>query len=143
MKRTPIVCSVTDSPSVGPMVVGAVVPDPETWAPIADPADRLAAALDAVYRWYEQVEPMFTALLRDGDAVPTVAELQAGRLAYLAEIEDGLASGWGAPGNGAKRLRATIGLALDFLAWRTLHERGLGRKEAIAVMTSAIRATAG
>jgi hypothetical protein len=25
MKRTPIVCSVTDSPSVGPMIVGAVV----------------------------------------------------------------------------------------------------------------------
>jgi AcrR family transcriptional regulator len=117
-------------------------PDPETWASIADPADRLAAALDAVYRWYEQVEPMFTALLRDGDAVPTVAELQAGRLAYLAEIEDGLASGWGARGNGARRLRATIGLALDFLAWRTLHERGLSRTEAIAVMTSAIRATA-
>jgi hypothetical protein len=25
MKRTPMVCSVTDSPSVGPMIVGAAV----------------------------------------------------------------------------------------------------------------------
>jgi hypothetical protein len=40
-------------------------------------------------------------------------------------------------------LRATIGLALDFLAWRTLYERGLSRKEAIAVMSSAVRAAAG
>jgi AcrR family transcriptional regulator len=117
-------------------------PDPATWASIADPPARLGAALDALYAWYEQVEPMLTAVLRDVDAVPVVAELQAGRLAYLAEIENGLAPGWGARGNGAKRVRATIGLALDFLAWRTLHQRGLGRTEAIAVMSSAVEAAA-
>jgi hypothetical protein len=74
------------------------------------------------------------------DEVPMVRELQAGRLAYLAGIEDGLAAGWGARGKAAKRLRATIGLALDFLAWRTLHERGLTRADAIDVMSAAVRA---
>jgi AcrR family transcriptional regulator len=118
-------------------------PDPATWAAISDPAARLAAALDAIYGWYEQVEPMLTALLRDAEAMPIISELQAGRYAYLADVEDGLASGWGARGHAARRLRATIGLALDFLAWRTLHERGLGRTEAIAVMSSAVRAAAG
>ena len=109
-----------------------------------DPAERLAAALDALYAWYEQVEPMLTRVLRDADAVPVVAEIQAtGRVAYLAGIEDGLVAGWGARGKAAGRLRATIGLALDFLAWRTLHERGLGRSDAIAVMASAVRAAAG
>jgi AcrR family transcriptional regulator len=117
-------------------------PDPATWASIPDPADRLAAALDAIYGWYERVEPMLTALLRDIDTMPIIQELQAGRLAFLAEVEDGLAPGWGARGHAARRLRATIGLALDFLAWRTLHERGLGRTEAIAVMSSAVRAAA-
>jgi AcrR family transcriptional regulator len=117
-------------------------PDPATWAAIPDPGARLTAALEGLYAWYEQVEPMLTALLRDLDAMPIVAELQAGRLAYLAAIEDGLAAGWGARGKAAKRLRATIGLALDFLAWRTLHERGLSRAEAIAVMSSAVRAAA-
>ena len=78
-------------------------------------------------RWYERVEPMLSAVLRDVDAMPVIAELQAGRLAYLADVEDGLASGWGARGKAAKRLRATIGLALDFFAWRTLNERGLSR----------------
>lgn len=116
------------------------LPDPATWASIPDPAARLAAALDAVYRWYEQVEPMLTALLRDADAMPIIRELQAGRVAYLANVEDGLASDWGARGNAAKRLRATIGLALDFLAWRTLDKRGLSRTDAIAVMSSAVRA---
>jgi AcrR family transcriptional regulator len=117
-------------------------PDPATWTSIPDPAARLAAALDAIYRWYERVEPMLTAVLRDADAMPILRELQAGRLAYLADVEDGLASGWGARGKAAKRLRATIGLALDFLAWRTLNERGLSRTDAIAVMSSAVRAAA-
>jgi AcrR family transcriptional regulator len=117
-------------------------PDPTTWASIPDPVARLAAALDAIYGWYERVEPMLTSLLRDIDAMPIIRELQAGRLAYLAGVEDGLASGWGARGHTAKRLRATIGLALEFLAWRTLHERGLSRADAIAVMSSAVRAIA-
>src|SRR5215208_4227168 len=41
------------------------VPDPETWATISDPPARLVAALDALYAWYERVEPMLTAVTRD------------------------------------------------------------------------------
>jgi AcrR family transcriptional regulator len=119
------------------------LPDPATWAPIADPQARVEAALDALYRWYEQAEPMLSAVLRDMDAMPLIAELQAGRLEYLAAVEDGLASGWGARGKAAARVRATIGLALDFFTWRTLNERGLGRGEAVTVMSSAVRAAAG
>src|SRR5215218_9654796 len=33
------------------------LPDPATWAAIADPAERLERALDALYTWYERVEP--------------------------------------------------------------------------------------
>lgn len=118
------------------------VPDPGPWTEIEDPAERLELALGAVYAWYEEVEPMLTALLRDVEAVPIIGELQAGRLEYLAAVEDLLATGWGARGKAAKRLRATIGLALDFFAWRTLHERGLPRADAVAVMASAVRAAA-
>ena len=115
----------------------------EELAAIDDPAERLRRGLDALYAWYEQAEPMLTAVLRDVDAVPVVAELQAGRYAYLAAVEDGLVAGWGARGKAAKRLRAAIGLALDFFAWRTLHERGLARADAVAVMAAAVRAAAG
>ena len=118
------------------------VPDPTTWSAIADPAARLEAALDALYAWYEEAAPMLSALLRDIEAMPIIAELQAGRQAYLADVEDGLASGWGVRGKAAKRLRATIGVALDFFTWRTLDERALGRGEAVAVMSSAVRAAA-
>lgn len=119
------------------------LPDLATWAAIADPADRLEAALDALYGWYEEAEPMLTAVVRDMDKVPVVAELQAGRFAYLAGVEDGLVPGWGARGRAAARVRAATGLALDFFTWRTLAERGLSRAEAVSVMSSAVRAAAG
>ena len=118
------------------------VPDPALWSTIPDSAERLEAALDALYGWYERGEQVLTAVLRDVDTMPIIAELQAGRMAYLADVEDGLAAGWGARGTAARRLRAAIGLALDFHSWRTLHMRGLGRADAIAVMSSAVRAAA-
>jgi AcrR family transcriptional regulator len=118
------------------------VPDPATWSAIADPAARVEAALGALYAWYEGAEPMLSALLRDIEAMPIIAELQATRQAYLAGVEDGLASGWGVRGKAARRLSATIGVALDFFTWRTLDGRGLGHGEAVAVMSSAVRAAA-
>jgi len=113
-------------------------PDPALWVLIEDPAERLGVALDAVYGWYERAQPMFSAVLRDADAMPIVGEIQAGRLAYLAAVEGGLVAGWGARGRAARRLRATIGLALDFVAWRTLDQRDLSRVDAIAIMSSAV-----
>lgn len=118
------------------------LPDPAAWSAVADPGARAEAALDALYRWYEQTEPMLSAVLRDMDAVSIVAELQAGRVAYLAGVEDGLSSAWEADEAADARLRATIGVALDFFTWRTLAGRGLGRDDAVAVMSSAIRAAA-
>ena len=117
-------------------------PDPATWATIRDPERRLEAALESLYHWYEGIEPMLSAVLRDVETMPILQELQAGRLAYLTGVENGLAPGWGARGTAARRLRATIALALDFFAWRTLHERDLGRPDAVAVMSAAVRGAA-
>src|SRR3954470_13753814 len=69
-------------------------PDPAAWAAITDAAERTEAALDALYRWYEGVEPMLSAVLRDIEAMPVIAEIQERRLAYLAYLEDGLAAAW-------------------------------------------------
>jgi AcrR family transcriptional regulator len=112
------------------------LPDPGSWAPIADPQARLEAALDAVYAWYERVEPMLSKVLSDVDAVPVVAEIQSHRYAYLAAVEETLAPGW----ETSERQPATLGFALDFHAWRALHARGLSRADAVAVMTGAVRA---
>src|SRR3954451_16325164 len=81
------------------------VPDPAAWSAIDDPVERLQGALGALsgwcggggaaleaarellYGWYEEAEPMLDKRLRDMEAVPIVAELQAGRLEYLAAVE--------------------------------------------------------
>ena len=118
------------------------VPDPAAWAAIADPAQRLEVALHALYAWHERAEPMLSAVLRDVDTMPIIAELQAGRLAYLEAVEDGLVAGWGARGKAARRLRASIGLALDFHGWQALHRRELDRDDVVAIMASAVRAAA-
>lgn len=118
------------------------VPDPAEWSGVGDPGGRLEAALDALYAWYERAEPMLGRVLRDVEVMPILAELQGGRLTYLAAVEDGLATGWGARGRAARRVRAALGLTLDFQAWRTLHERGLDRADAVAVMAGAVRAAA-
>jgi hypothetical protein len=68
-------------------------------------------------------------------AMPIIREIQAKRLGVPRRREDRLASGWGAPGKATKRVRATIGLALDFLAWRTRDARRLSRSDAIDVMS--------
>jgi AcrR family transcriptional regulator len=120
------------------------LPDPALWSRIDDPAERLTAALDPIYAWYERGEPLLTAVLRDIDAMPIIRELQAtGLQNYLARVEDDLAKGWGVRGTRARRLRAAIGLALDFYGWRTLHARGLDRADVISVMTAAIRGEEG
>ncbi|WP_028066038.1 TetR/AcrR family transcriptional regulator [Solirubrobacter soli] len=111
------------------------VPDLARWANIADPSARVEAALDALYAWYEQVEPMLSSVLRDIEAMPIIAEIQQGRHAYLAAVEETLLGV-----DATTRQRATIGLALDFYAWRTLHERGLDRADAVAVMASVVSA---
>ena len=116
------------------------LPDPAGWAGLADPVTRLETALDALYAWYERTEPMLSAVMRDMDAVPLIAEIQEGRRAYLAAVEDGLARGWGARGKAAARLRAALGLALDFYTWRTLTERGVARADTVAVMSAAVGA---
>ena len=119
------------------------LPDPASWIGIDDPVDRLRATLDAFYGWYEQTEPMMSSVLRDADAVPTISEIQAGRLEYMKQVEDGLVRGWGARGRSAVRLRAAIGLAVDFSAWRALNERGLSRGDAIDVMAAAVSGAIG
>ena len=45
-------------------------PDPSGWATVADPAHRLAVALDELYAYYRSTEQMRTNLLRDIAVIP-------------------------------------------------------------------------
>jgi len=115
-------------------------PDPSTWENVADPPERLALALDALYAWYEDVEPMLTNVVRDMDRHAPVAEVAARRIERLGVIQDGLARGWAVPGAAGRRLRAALGLALDFTTWQGMHARGLSRTESVELMCGMVAA---
>jgi AcrR family transcriptional regulator len=104
-------------------------PDPAAWRAIADPGERLDAALRDLYRYYERLEPLLENVQRDAGFMPLVAEMNAYRVRYLEEIRDLLVEGWSTR---SVRLRQAIGHALEFRTWQSL-VRGQGSRTTGAV----------
>jgi len=111
-------------------------PDPQSWGAIADPWDRLQAALSAFYDYYAATERMWTVSHRD---MAEVAALQ-GPMAEFAAFVNTVAGGLTKPlraGNGrARAVRVTVQHALTFLAWADLHERGLENPQKVKLVVS-------
>jgi AcrR family transcriptional regulator len=118
-------------------------PDPTPWHSIADPSGRLETALRELYRYYERLEPLLENVQRDAAVMPLVAEMNAYRVRYLAEIRDLLLQGWGTRGGARARVRRVIGHALEFRTWQSLVRRqGCTTDEAAQLMVAFAR-TAG
>ncbi len=113
-------------------------PDPAPWLEIADPARRLRRGLTDLYAFYEEVEEMYSSVLRDAEYDPLTREISQLRQQQLAgPILEALS-----PVVPRKpRARAAFRLALDFRAWRRLARDGsLSSREAAEAMTRAILA---
>ena len=106
-------------------------PDPDWWAAAVDEDARLHAALDDLYRWYEEVELHVAIFRRDAQVHELNAKVIAEDDRKLAELANELARG--RPRR--KSVRAAIGHALEFETWRSLVRRqGLTRKQAVDSM---------
>jgi AcrR family transcriptional regulator len=118
-------------------------PDPTPWAQISDPQVKLRTALTDLYSFYARTEPMRANVLRDAQTMPELAALLEGSVVpYLEEVRDLLADGWEVRGKERRRLLATVALALDFHAWRSLERgSGLSREEAVETMLEAVRSS--
>ena len=116
-------------PDVGPLMM---LPDPE---------ERLTGVLRALYRYYRQTSSMMTALIRDAETTPLVAEYLAPYHATVAMLADQLSIGFRS--HRRRELRAAIGHALDFTTWRSLTERQrLTDAQATRVMTAFVGSVA-
>jgi AcrR family transcriptional regulator len=116
-------------------------PDLSAWAAIADPDERLDAALSDLYAFYRRTEGMMDKLLRDEATVEVVHELMGGFRAMLDQATEILIKGRGLRGNAARRTRAAIGHALGFRTWQDLtRAQGLDDEGAVAMMARLIRA---
>jgi hypothetical protein len=90
---------------------------------------RARAAVAALYGYYRETETMSANVLRDAKTMPALADiLEQGRGAFLGAIRDDLASAWERGGPPNPRLRAALGLALQFETWQAL-ARGEGMSE--------------
>lgn len=111
-------------------------PDPEAWARVEDPFERLRAALADLYRFYRDGEGMLTLIYRDIAHVPagrrrTTAERNAAMRALLLE---GLPA---RPG-----VEAAVGHAMSFTTWKSLcRDEGLSNPDAVELMVALVELT--
>jgi AcrR family transcriptional regulator len=104
-------------------------PDPATWQSIRDPVRRARAAVAAMYAYYRETETMSANVLRDAKTMPALAAiLEQGRGTFLAAIRDDLAAAWERGRSPNPKLRAALGLALQFETWQAL-ARGEGMSD--------------
>jgi AcrR family transcriptional regulator len=115
------------------------LPDLSAAFVLADPAERVQAALQGFYGWYRETAAMAEKVQRDRGAVPALdALMEQTADARLAELAQALAGGFGSRGQPAQRRRALVRLALDFWTWRRLDREGLDDATAARVMAGAV-----
>ena len=111
------------------------VPDIGAWAGIEDPAERVRAALGALYPYYRGTARMIENLIRDEPLSEVVRENFAGYHQYLAAARETLMRGRRSRGRARTRERAAIGHALAFTTWRSLAlDEGLDDAQAVELM---------
>jgi AcrR family transcriptional regulator len=130
------------------------LPDPILLATIAQPEDRLRAALAEQYEYYARNESLIANALRDLHIVQermraagaTEADVPEAVRAFYSQpdrMREVLIRGWGPGDAGRSHLDAVLGLALAFPTWRTLvRERGLEDSAAVDLMVQAVTCAA-
>jgi AcrR family transcriptional regulator len=110
---------------------------------IDDPTERMRRALADLYRWYRESEAMQLHVQGERATVPELEDWMARTAdAGLDELASGLTAGFGVRGRRAERLRAHLGLALDFWTWRRLSREGLDDEAAADLMAESAVALA-
>ena len=112
-------------------------PDRAAWENVAEPAERLRAALLAFYDYYRRAEEMLVQVHRDLPQLPALAAVLSPWDEFVREVREGLLDGWGVERPARARLAAAIAHALRFETWRSLaRAEGLGDVEAADLMVT-------
>jgi AcrR family transcriptional regulator len=111
------------------------VPDPVTWARVADPAERLGVALRELYAHHRATEQMTSNVRRDLPDLPAMQEIAASRAPYWQTVRAVLDRGWKTRGRRRALVRAVVGHAVEFETWRSLtRDEGLADDAAADLM---------
>lgn len=115
------------------------LPDPGPWKGIADPAQRLRAALTDSYDYHRRTEAMTSRVLAEASDSPRMVPYHQ----HWRDAAEIVASGWELTGRARARTRAAVGLALSFSTWQYLTgDQGLDDREAADLMTDLVTRSA-
>ena len=117
-------------------------PDLGNWRAIRDPHQRLERALDELYAYYERTEPMLSNVLRDAELVDVARDAMAPLHAYLEEAAEILTIGRQVRGRRRQLLGGALRHALAFSTWRSLSSNGIGRSDAVKLITAFVEGAA-
>lgn len=98
-------------------------------------------ALKALYAYFRGTQRMWAVSYRDAEVVPALQEPMQAVSAYLAAYAQALLGPWPVRRR-SRALRACAALAVQFAAWRTLSEQGLGDDAMARLTASWLTATA-
>ena len=116
------------------------VPEPSSWADIADAEERLRVALSEVYAYYSGNEAMVSNVLRDAALDPIVQEAIVSFDQYWETVRDVIADAFEASGKRHEELLGAVALAQDFQTWRTLvRQQELSQDRAMELMVGMVR----
>ena len=112
-------------------------PDPAAWAAVAEPGERLRAALLAFYDYYRRAEEMLVQVHRDVPQLPALAAVLSPWDEFVARVREDLLRGWEVSGPARARLTAAVAHALRFETWRSLaRAEGLDDADAADLMVT-------
>ncbi|MDQ3224296.1 MAG: hypothetical protein M3Q75_12625, partial [Gemmatimonadota bacterium] len=116
-------------------------PEPAGWADVAEPAERLRAALLAFYDYYRRAEEMLVHAHRDAPHLPALAAALTPWDEFVGRVREDLLEGWAAAGPARARLAAAVAHALRFETWRSLtRAEGLEDAETVDLMVTLVQA---
>jgi AcrR family transcriptional regulator len=119
------------------------LPDPAAWATIDDSDERLRAALQRLYGWYEHGEYMLEKVTRDVALVPALRPSMEAFAGWVDQAADAIVHRRPERGARRRRVRAAVGHALAFETWRSLvREQRLSQADAIELMEGLIAVAA-
>ncbi len=84
------------------------------------------------YAYYTSLESALWAILRDLEDMPEIRRFSFRSVRHRERIVEVLTDAW--PRRDGSKLRAVLGHATDFFAWRSLQRQGLSNDQAAELM---------
>ena len=117
------------------------MPDPEQWAEIMAPDERLRTALLQLYAWYAETEQMLRIGIRDIDYAP--AQAREAFFGYFEVVHATLMTNRRHRGRARTRMSGAIAHVINFNTWHSLvREQQLSADEAVTLVMAMVQAAA-